>query len=161
MRRENDPLPGFRFVLELGFIEAGAFNECTGLGTETKTLEYREGGRNGSVLKFPDVGAVSNIVLKRGVLGGSGADLLFRWHDDVRRGAFDEGDNPNRRPSNPDEDIANRVAIVLQDEMGTEVTRWVLHRALPVKWTGPDLKAQSGDLAMEILELACEGVEVA
>ena len=53
MRRPTDPLTGFRFVLELGFLEVGAFSECTGLAVDTKTFEYREGGRNSSVLKFP------------------------------------------------------------------------------------------------------------
>jgi len=161
MRRPNDPLTGFRFVIELGFLEVGAFNECSGLAVDTKTFEYREGGRNTSVLKFPEMGQVSNITLKRGVLAGTAANALFRWHNDVSRGAFDDGDNPNRRPADPDQDIDKRIAIVLQDEMGNEVKRWVLFRAFPVKWVGPDLKAQASEVAFETLELACEGLELA
>ena len=46
MRRPNDPVGNFRFVLELGFLQAAGFSECTGLQLETKVYEYREGGRN-------------------------------------------------------------------------------------------------------------------
>ena len=160
MRRPTDPVASYRFVLELGFLEAGSFSECTGLTTETKTTEYREGGRNSSVLKFPEIGNVSNVTLKRGVLADEAADVLFRWHEDVMSGTFDDDTNPNRRPSDPDEDIDNRIAIVLQDEAGNEVKRWRLFRAFPVKWVAPDLKATASEVAVETLELACEGLEL-
>src|SRR5687768_16102507 len=99
MRRPNDPVGNCRFVLELGFLEAGSFSECTGLAAETKTVEYREGGRNGSSLKFPDLGNISNVTLKRGVLSDTAADVLFLWHEDVRNGLFEAAGNPNRRPA--------------------------------------------------------------
>lgn len=159
MRRPSDPVGSFRFVLELGHLEAGAFSECTGLSAETKIVEYREGGRNGSNLKFPDLGNVANVTLKRGVLSSQAADVLFLWHEDVRNGAFDAAANPNRRPANPDADLDKRIAIVLQDESGKEVRRWHLFRAFPVKWIAPELKAQSSDVAIESLELACEGLD--
>jgi phage tail-like protein len=149
------PLTGFRFVLELGFVEAGAFSECTGLAAETKVLEYKEGGRNYSALKFAEGGAVSNVVLKRGVLAGSAADALFRWHEGVATGAFGHA---NTRPTDPDEDIDRNVAVVLQGEDGAEIKRWRLFRAFPVKWVGPDLKAMASEVAMETLELAHEGL---
>ena len=161
MPRPPYPVAGYRFVLELGFLEAGSFSECIGLGTETKTFEYREGGRNYSVLKFPEIGNASNVTLKRGVLADSAADILFRWHEDVMNGTFDDAANPNRRPSDPNEDINKRIAVVLQDEAGKEVKRWRLYRAFPVKWVAPDLKAMASEVAVETLELACEGVELA
>jgi phage tail-like protein len=160
MRRPTDPVAGYRFVLEMGFLEAGSFSECTGLAAETKTTEYREGGRNGSVLKFPELGNVSNVTLKRGVLSDDAAGALFHWHADVMTGTFDSGANPNRRPANPDEDIDKRIEIVLQDEAGHEVKRWRLFRAFPVKWTAPDLKATASEVAVEAIELACEGLEL-
>ncbi len=148
-------------MLELGFIQVAGFSECTGLVLETKVFEYREGGRNSHSLKFPEVGVVGNITLKRGVSSGANSDALFRWHRDVMTGAFDNTDNPNQRPADPSADISKRVAIVLQDEAGLDVKRWKLVRAIPVKWTGPELKAGAGEVAIEALELACEGVELA
>lgn len=158
--RDNDPLLAYRFLLELGFVQVGGFNECTGLSQETKIMEYKEGGRNGSPLKFPDGGAVGNVTLKRGIIPGPHVDSLFNWHRDVMQGEFDSNANPNLRKPSPDEDIDKRCAIVLQDAAGQEVKRWKLFRAFPVKWTGPDLKASASDLALETLEVACEGLEL-
>lgn len=161
MRRPDDPLTAFRFVLELGALQVAGFQECTGLQTETKTFDYAEGGRNASMLKFPDRGSVSNVTLKRGMVAGATSDALFKWHRDVMTGAFDPSDNPHLRPADPSDDIANRLAIVLQNEQGIEVKRWRLVRAFPVKWAGPDLKAGSSTLAIETLVIACEGLEAA
>ncbi|WP_338699860.1 phage tail protein [Bradyrhizobium sp. 26S5] len=160
MRRVNDPVGNFRFVLELGFIQAAAFSECTGLQLETKVFEYREGGRNSHMLKFPDGGSVGVIALKRGVTSGPGSDLLYRWQRDVMAGQFDLADNPNRRPADPNQDIDNKIAVILLDEVGFPVKRWQLFRPFPVKWTGPELKANGSDVAIEALEIACEGIEL-
>ncbi|MEP7305166.1 MAG: phage tail protein [Acidobacteriota bacterium] len=161
MRRPTDPIGGFRFVLELGFLQAAGFSECTGLQLETKVFEYREGGRNSHALKFPDVGSVGTITLKRGIASGPASDVLYRWQRDVMAGSFDRAANPNRRPADPNQDIDNKVAVILQDEMGRPLKRWQLVRPFPVKWTGPELKAASSDVAIETLEIACEGIELA
>jgi phage tail-like protein len=161
MRRPTDPLPSFRFVLELGALQVGGFKECTGLQLETKIFEYPEGGRNGSPLKFPERGSVSNITLKRGMVQGATSAALFNWHLDVMSGAFDPNANPHRRPADPSRDVDERLQIVLQDEAGNEVKRWRLFRAFPVKWIGPELKADASAVAIEALEIACEGLELA
>lgn len=160
MRRPNDPFPSFRFVLELGSIQVAGFQECSGLQVETRIFEYPEGGRNSSALKFPERGAVSAITLKRGMVDGPTGSALFNWHRDVMTGSFDEAQNSNLRPFDSDSDIDDPFAIVLQDETGAEVRRWRLFRAFPVKWVGPDLKADASALAVETLEIACEGVEL-
>ena len=161
MRRLDDPLPAFRFVLELGALQIAGFQECTGLQLETKTFDYAEGGRNSAMLKFPERGTVSNITLKRGMVAGPTSDTLYKWQRDVMTGAFDPQDNPHRRPADASDDIANRLAIVLQNELGIEVKRWRLVRAFPVKWSGPDLKAGTSAVAIETLVIACEGLEAA
>lgn len=161
MRRATDPVLNFRFVLELGFVQVAGFSECTGLSLETKILEIKEGGRNSGPLKFPEIGSVGNITLKRGILSGSDADLLFKWHRDVMHGEFDQNENPNKRKASPDEDIDQRCAIILRNEAGEEVKRWKLFRAFPVKWTGPEMKAMGNEVAIETLELACEDLELA
>ncbi len=160
MRRPDDPFPSFRFVLELGSLQVAGFQECSGLALETKVFEYPEGGRNQSPLKFPERGAVSNITLKRGMVGGATTGALFNWHRDVMTGSFDPAANPHLRPFDSDEDIDDRLAIVLRDEKGDEVKRWKLFRAFPVKWTGPELKADASAVAVEALEIACEGLEM-
>lgn len=160
MRRENDPIGTFRFVLELGSIQVAGFSECTGLQLETKVFEYKEGGRNSHSLKFPETGSVGNITLKRGITSGAHSDALYRWHMDVMTGSFEYNDNPNLRPFNPADDIDEPCAVVLKDDDGVEIKRWNLYRPFPVKWTGPEFKAASGELAIETLELACEGIDL-
>ncbi|MBN1181699.1 MAG: phage tail protein [Bacteroidales bacterium] len=157
MRRQNDPLGSFRFILELGFFQVAGFSECTGLQLETKIYEYKEGGRNTSSLKFPDTGSVGNITLKRGLSIGSNAYVLFDWHNDVMNGVFT---NQNKRKPDPDEDIDRKCTIILMDDSGSQVKRWTLFRAFPVKWTGPELKATTNEVAIETLEIACEGIEM-
>jgi phage tail-like protein len=158
-RRNTDPILSYRFVLELGFVQVAGFSECTGLSLETKVMEYKEGGRNAGPLKFPEGGAIGNVTLKRGMVPGTNVDALLKWQLDVMRGDFDDGNNPNKRKPSPDEDIDKRCAIVVQDEAGQEVRRWNLVRAFPAKWLGPDLKAMASDVAIETLELCCEGLE--
>ena len=53
------------------------------------------------------------------------------------------------------------IAIVLMDDAGTDVLRWVVHNAWPMKYEGPTLNAGSNDIAMETIELAHEGFELA
>jgi phage tail-like protein len=113
---------------------------------ETKVFEYREGGNNQTTLKFPEHTSHGNVTLKRGV---TKANELIDWQLDVASGAF----SLRKREDNP------RVAIVLKDEAGAEVKRWVLRRAFPTKWIGPDLKASASEVAIESLELAHEGIE--
>jgi len=144
-RRDTDPYTGFRFTLELGNVQAAGFAECTGLGMETKVLEYVEGGRNETTLRFPEVTAYGNVTLRRGI---TKSNELIDWQLDVARGTF----QVNPRDQDPS------VAIVLMDEKGQPVKRWNLVRALPVKWNGPDLKAASSEVAIETLELAHEGL---
>ncbi len=160
MRRPNDPVGNFRFILELGFLQAAGFSECTGLQLETRVCEYREGGRNSNALKFPDVGSIGTVTLKRGIRSGPASDVLYQWQRDVMTGTFDTAANLNRRPADPNRDIDNKVAVVLLDEMGRPLKRWQLVRPFPVKWTGPELKAAASDAAIEVLELACEGIEL-
>jgi len=160
MATNEHPLTGFRFSLELGAIQAAGFSECSGLQLETKVYEYKEGGRNSHSLKFPETGSVGNITLKRGITTGANSNALFKWHLDVMSGTFDQNNNPNKRTSDPDTDSDKKCSIVLLDELGNEVKRWNLYRAFPIKWTGPDFRATTAEIAIETLELACEGIEL-
>src|SRR5262249_14790251 len=113
------------------------------------------------MLKFPEGGSVGVVALKRGISSGPGSDLLYRWQQDVMSGNFDATANPNLRPADSNQDIDSKVAVILLDEMARPLKRWQLFRPFPVKWTGPELKATSSDIAIEALELACEGIELA
>jgi phage tail-like protein len=144
-RRDSDPYAGFNFLLEIDSVQVAGFSECSGLQMEIKTFDYKEGGRNNSTLKFPEHASYGNVTLKRGV---TVSNELVGWQIDAAEGRFqrtEEGEN---------------FAIVFMDELGTPVKRWNLVRAFPVKWAGPDLKATGGEIAIESLEIAHEGIQV-
>ncbi|WP_442939736.1 phage tail protein [Nostoc sp.] len=49
-------------------------------------------------------------------------------------------------------------SVVLLDNTCTERWRWNFSNAYPVKWAGPDLKADVNTVALETLELAHNGL---
>lgn len=146
-----DPLPAFNFyivvvddssalstaVSAVAPFVLGGFAECTGLESEMGVVEYRAGGLNDRVLKFPDRFTFPNIVLSRGV--GFSEDI-YLWHEEFLKG---EGKRRNGM-------------ILLANEMRVPIKIWSFERGLPVKWTGPSLNAGSSALAIERLEIAHE-----
>jgi phage tail-like protein len=50
---------------------------------------------------------------------------------------------------------------VLLDSRGEERWRWNFVGAYPVRWSGPELRAATGAVAVETLELAHRGLEAA
>jgi phage tail-like protein len=145
-RRFTDPYASFNFLLVIDGVTSGGFSECSGLQMEVKTFDYKEGGNNQTTLKFPEHASYGNITLKRGV---TTSNELISWqlgvNDDI------SGSRSIRRA----------VTIILQDEIGDEVKRWELTGAFPVKWMGPDFKANASEIAIESLELAHQGIQEA
>ncbi len=79
----------------------GGFSDCTGLGTEIKVSEYRNGNEKEShVRKVPGTHTVSDVTLKRGVVNSQD---LWAWIDATRR----TGPRAKRE-----------VVITLRDEAG-------------------------------------------
>jgi phage tail-like protein len=140
-RRETDPYASFNFRLEIDGITRAGFSEVTGLNAEANVIEYREGNEGITARKLPGLTKFGNVTLKRGVTADTAMFEFFKAvaDGDIRR---DES-----------------MSIVLLDERREEVVRWNLRNAWPVKWMGPDLKANASEMAIESLELAHEGVE--
>ena len=90
-------------------------------------------------MKLPGLTKYSNIVLKRGITDDQ---QLWQWHQQAVDG------NVQRKNG----------SVVLLDRGGQEKARWNFFSAWVTKWTGPDFKAESGDVAIETLELAHERV---
>jgi phage tail-like protein len=78
--------------------------------------------------------------LRRGI---TNADILWLWHREITQGII------NRR----------NMSIILLDSAGREVRRWNFVQAYPVSWTGPELRADTAQVAVETLELANRGIE--
>lgn len=139
-RRDFDPFANFNFLLEIGGITNAGFSECSGLSIENTPIEYREGNDALTPHKQPGLNKFGNITLKRGVTTNR---ELFDWLKLVTDGDVE------RRP----------VSIILQDELHQPKVRWNLREAWPCKLTGPDLKANASEMAIETLEICHEGLE--
>jgi phage tail-like protein len=135
-----DPFLAFRFEVRLDDLPVGGFSDCGGLSVETEFFDYPEGGVNDHLQRFPGRTRQQNLVLKRGIVERD----LWDWHADLVRGVvrFRNG------------------TVLVHDPSGTSTQmKFEFHRALPVKWIGPELSAGGGTVAVESLELAHHGLD--
>jgi phage tail-like protein len=149
-----DPLPVHNFYLTLidtsdvlgtlvslaaNYFVAG-FSECSGLDASVDVFEYREGGQNTYVHKFPGRSSFSNITLKHGVIYLY--DDLWSWHNGFVQGKGKRKDG----------------LIVLMDAARRPAKVWKFQRGVPLKWSGPGLNGSQSSVAMESLEVSHEGL---
>lgn len=134
------PLQLGRFLVEIGNEVVANFQDCSGLTVEYEVQEVIEGGNNEFVLKLPGRRKFTNITLKRGVTANA---QFLTWRPKI------EGGKIKVEKKN--------LSILLFNQAGETVKTWNVVQAYPVKWTGPDLKATSMEVAIESLELAHEG----
>lgn len=150
-----DPYRAFNFVITLadsaaapgqplksgGSAPAGGFSECSGLEMSLDVEEYKEGGNNATILRFPTRLKWANLRLKRGI---AMTDDLWLWHFGFVQGKV----------------VRRNGVVTLQDERQKPVKMWAFTRGLPVKWTGPSLNATQNQVAIEELEIAHEGLRL-
>jgi phage tail-like protein len=137
----RDPYAAFRFNVEIDSLVVSGFSEATGLTFETEIVTFREGGVNeherqlAGPTKFP-----SKLLLKRGL---ADADALWSWYRDVMNGSI----------------VRKRVTISLLNHAGERRGRWVFREACPVKWSGPEFRANTAAIAFESIELTHNGLQ--
>ena len=128
----------------------GGFQECSGLDIEMDVQELQEGGFNNGVVRRVGRGKYSNIVLKRGMLfptSGTVRNEVWKWIQGVLN-----GERPVVR--------YNGVVEVLAANGRDTVATWTFDRGLPQKVSGPQLNAKTGDVAIEELTIAHEGLRL-
>ena len=141
--KRNDPYGQFNFLIEIDGVVKGGFSEASGLTTDTNVIEYREGAeQHGTTRKLPGLIKYNNIVLKR---GWTKDKSLWAWRKKVIDGKTQR----------------NSGSIVLLDEARNEALRWNFREGWPSKWEGPALNAKTSEVAVETLEIAHEGLELA
>ena len=137
----QDPLRGFRFLVEIEGLASGGFARVKGLQREIKHESFREGGVNEYEHKLFTQVSYPSVVLERGLA----LDDLWKWAL-----AASEGDVQRKN-----------IWIRLQNEHGEKAWAWQLDWAMPVKWAAADLDAASSQVIMESLELAHHGLRKA
>ncbi len=139
----TDPLVSYHFHVEIDGITQAQFRECGGLGSESQVVEYKESVKGVTVIrKQPGAIKWADITLKRGV---SDIMELWNWRKQVEQGKVDEA--------------RKNGSIVLYDQANKEIARWNFKEGWPSKLSGPQVKADSNEVAIEELTITHEGME--
>ncbi len=145
---DPNPYGNHYFALEIsdgsGTYEVGHFLECTGLKSTADVFEIVEGGLNGRTHKRPGYSRWQNITLRYAT---NASTLLLEWRDRCLQDQFTD----RTRYSG---------SIMLKNNHGDIVRRWHFTGAWPVGWEGPALKGMGSELAVEMLEIAHDGLTV-
>lgn len=129
----------------------GGFQDCTGLDIDMDVQELQEGGRNDGVVRRVGRAKYHPLILKRGMFfAGPGERVnpdLWAWLQSIAGGATPV--------------VRYDGAIDVMDTANEDVVaRWVFDRGLPARLAGPQLNARTGEIAIEELHIAHEGLRL-
>jgi phage tail-like protein len=139
----HDPYLNFNFFVEIDGVTVGGFTEADLPDARIEFSAYREGTeRVNSSRLLPGRVDYGPLVLRRGF---DASRALFQWWSEVAEG------NLERR----------NVSVILRNQSGQPIARWLFRDALPTKYSAPSFHARGNDIAIESLELTVEGMELA
>jgi phage tail-like protein len=141
---QKDPLVSAWFGLEFQGQVAGAFRECTGLGSENEVVEYKASGPKGEqvIKKVPGRLKWNNITLKRGITDSMD---MWKWRKLVEEGKITEA--------------RKNGTVTMFNQKGEPIAKWDFVNAWPSKLSGPGANAANNEVAVEELEITHEGYE--
>lgn len=119
------------------------FLEVSGLTIAHDVVEYRDGlSPQYASVKMPGLEKYSNIVLKRAIVKGD--NDFYNWMNTIKLNQVQRRD----------------ITICLLNENHEPVVVWKVKNAWPVKLESPVLRADVSQPAIEMLELAHEGITI-
>ncbi len=134
------PYKKYNYKVLIENSEEAGFSEVSAPDISSDPVEYREGNMAGMTPgKQPGILKYSNVTLKRGT---TDSQVFINWMKTVKEGKVER----------------KTVVITLMDDTMSDVASWQLEKAWPTKYTAPDVNATSNEVAIESLELVCEGV---
>lgn len=138
----TDPAINCWFGIDFQGKVAGAFRECSGLGSESQVVEYKGSSDSDKNFfrKIPGRMKWNDITLKRGMTDSLD---MWEWRKMVEDGKV--------------EDARRDGSIVMYDGQGSEIGRWNFLRAWPTKISGPSTNAGGNEPAIEELAITHEG----
>ena len=131
----------FRFVVEVDFHPLGAFTQCSLPTIEWEVEPVKEGGQNLFVRQLPGPRKQATLSLQNGI--GFMSELKV-WCYKAMSGNF------SRR----------RVTIAVLNSLLIPMMVWDIEDAFPIRWSMPQLQADSNTAAIQTLELACGEITV-
>lgn len=139
---DPDPIPIYKFWVEIESIVVAQFEECSGLRMERAVEPVEEGGVNDHYQMLPGRNKYSNITLKNGMME---TNELWEWYQE---GLYDAK--------------VKRInfSILLRNVQGDVIKRWNVVQGFPIKWEGPQFNSDSRNIAIETLEIAHHGLSM-
>ena len=136
------PHPSFHFSVDLG----GTIINCSavdGLNIELDVIEYRDGNSQVfSKQKMSGLKKANDVSIKKGVFKDD--KQFYTWFNAVSMNI------PERKD----------VTISLLDEAHAPVMTWKLLNAWPKKITSPNMKSDGSEVAIEQIDIVCEGCTI-
>lgn len=143
--KANEPYGNSRFMVEIEGVPTIDFIEVILPELSVEMVEVREGTDQTQLSrKIAKKEHLGNLTVKRGFDGS--LDLSELWN------YLQQGRDPKSRLS---------INVVLLDENDSEVARWLLANAFPVRYSFSPLNANEGNILMETMEFACEKMVLA
>lgn len=117
-----------------------AFQEVSGITSEMKLEDVREGGENRFTHKLPTNVSHGNLELKRGIAPFESP--LVEWCRNVMEMDFVEPITPKT------------VWVYLLDGQGEKIRGWSFENAFPVKWDVESFNSTKNEVAIEKIALS-------
>ncbi|BDF71437.1 phage tail protein [Oscillospiraceae bacterium] len=138
------PFKKYNYSVQVDGRSIGGFQEITAPDVTSDPIEYRAGyapvGGVGRTDGQPSgLNRYGNVTLKWGITSSSD---FYNWFKEIESGQI----------------IRKNLTISLVDDAGTEVAKWTLESAWPTKFVAPDFNVANAENAIELIELAHEGV---
>ncbi|MFA7616705.1 MAG: phage tail protein [Weeksellaceae bacterium] len=138
----NYPLNNSHFMVEWGGTSLG-FLEVIGLGASVEVIEFREGSSPDSTLrKMPGIKKYGNIIFKRAIRKND--NEFFDWFNTIHMSAVER----------------RNIVISLLNDAHEPVVRWKLSNTFPVRIEYSALNSTGNGPAVELIEVAHEGIKV-
>lgn len=138
------PFKKYNYSVQVDGRSIGGFQEIAVPDVTSDPIEYRAGyapvGGVGRTDGQPSgLNQYGNVTLKWGITSSSD---FYNWFKEIESGQI----------------IRKNLTISLVDDAGTEVAKWTLESAWPTKFVAPDFNVANAENAIELIELAHEGV---
>jgi phage tail-like protein len=137
----------FKFIVEIDGVASAGFQKCSELSVEVANVQYSEGGalipnKSPGRLTFADV------TLERSATQDQD---LFDWMQQVADASANAGLN--------EPEFKRNLDIVQQDRDGSELRRWRLNNAWPVKFVAGDWDNEADENVIESVTLTYDFFE--
>lgn len=134
------PFKKYNYIVTISELGQAGFSEVSSPEFSQVSFEYREGnfisnttGKQQGLVKY------GNVILKRGT---TSSKKTFDWMVQADTGTLKRCD----------------VKITLNGDDQKPVAEWNLINAIPVKYSAADFNATGNEIAVDSLELECEGI---